>query len=207
MAERGEFIFFEGADFAGKTAQVNMLKEAWKNRDDVIFLREPGGSLYGEEVRKLLFFPPEVISPMVELMLFTSIRRHNVETIIEPALAEGKTVVSDRTWYSSLGYQGGGGEISLEEITDITAKFLPEWYMYSQKGIVLTVPTEERLRRKASRDFQDGKIDAFEKQDEEYFERVNDIYNNYIIGKLGARGISGVGDRLEIHQDILEAIS
>lgn len=104
----GLFVTFEGIDGSGKSTQLRLLaKHLRGQRRDVVTTREPGGSLGAEEIRQLLVQGgPDRWSPETELLLFTAARRDHLEKVIEPALAEGKVVLSDRFADSTRVYQG-----------------------------------------------------------------------------------------------------
>jgi dTMP kinase len=104
----GKFISFEGIDGSGKSTQSRLLKDALDARGHrAILTREPGGSDGAEAIRKLLVEgDPGRWSPETELVLFNAARRDHLERLIDPALAEGKTVISDRFADSTRVYQG-----------------------------------------------------------------------------------------------------
>lgn len=102
------FITFEGIDGSGKSTQSRRFAELLKAQGtDVILTREPGGSPGAEEIRQLVLTgDPDRWSPETELLLFTASRRDHLEKTIEPALAAGRTVISDRFADSTRVYQG-----------------------------------------------------------------------------------------------------
>ena len=102
------FISFEGIDGSGKSTQARRLVQALTAQGTEVFLtREPGGSEGAEEIRRLLVEGcGERWSPETELLLFTAARRDHVERLIQPALARGAWVVTDRFADSSRVYQG-----------------------------------------------------------------------------------------------------
>lgn len=103
----GTFITFEGIDGSGKSTQSRGLVEALSGTHDVILTREPGGSDGAETIRKLLVEgEPGRWSPETELLLFNAARRDHLERLIEPAIADGKIVISDRFADSTRVYQG-----------------------------------------------------------------------------------------------------
>ncbi len=108
MGERGKFVVFEGVDHCGKTSQVDRAEAFLKERElPYRRLREPGGTLVGERIREVLLNDKKMeISPRAELMLFFASRFQLCETVIEPALQDGMTVLLDRYYYSSAAYQG-----------------------------------------------------------------------------------------------------
>jgi dTMP kinase len=102
------FITFEGIDGSGKSTQSRRFAEHLQGQGaDVILTREPGGSPGAEEIRQLVLTgDPDRWSPETEILLFTAARRDHLEKTIEPALATGKTVISDRFADSTRVYQG-----------------------------------------------------------------------------------------------------
>ncbi len=101
-------ITFEGIDGAGKSTQARLLAQAFAARGlDAVLTREPGGAPGAEEIRTLLVTgAPGRWSPETEILLFTAARRDHLERTIEPALARGTTVISDRFVDSTRVYQG-----------------------------------------------------------------------------------------------------
>lgn len=104
----GKFITFEGIDGSGKSTQSRLLNDALQAAGHTTVLtREPGGSAGAEAIRKLLVEgEPGRWSPETELLLFNAARRDHLERLIEPALSDGKVVISDRFADSTRVYQG-----------------------------------------------------------------------------------------------------
>ncbi|WP_411890750.1 dTMP kinase [Yoonia sp. SDW83-1] len=102
------FITFEGIDGSGKSTQSRLFAEHLrKHGHQVVLTREPGGSPGAEEIRQLVLTgDPERWSAETEILLFTAARRDHLEKTIEPALAAGQTVISDRFADSTRVYQG-----------------------------------------------------------------------------------------------------
>ncbi len=102
------FITFEGIDGSGKSTQSRRFAEHLRTLGEKIVLtREPGGSPGAEEIRQLVLTgDPDRWSPETEILLFTASRRDHLEKTIDPALAQGKTVISDRFADSTRVYQG-----------------------------------------------------------------------------------------------------
>jgi dTMP kinase len=119
---RGYLISFEGLDGAGKTTQL-LLLERWLNAHHVAYIRtrEPGGTALGIEIRQLLLHRPDLaLHPLAEAFLFQADRAQHFATVIEPALAAGTLVVTDRCFDSSIAYQGAGRELGVELIEQLS---------------------------------------------------------------------------------------
>ena len=107
---RGLFISIEGPDGSGKSTQINNIKRYFADKGmEIIFTREPGGTVIGERIREILLDKTHVeMDSMTEAMLYAAARAQHVAQVIKPALAEGKVVVCDRFVDSSIAYQGYG---------------------------------------------------------------------------------------------------
>ncbi len=109
MERKGFFITFEGGEGCGKSTQISLLESALKSAgEEVLVLREPGGTCVGEAIRHLLKSPEEGSSlvPEAELLLFAASRAQLVREKIRPALARGQWVLCDRFLDSTTVYQG-----------------------------------------------------------------------------------------------------
>ena len=110
MAKRGVFLALEGIDGCGKSTQAELLASALRARGlEVVLTCEPTDSPLGRQIREYFQGSDRYLSPKEELNLFMADRREHVAEVIEPALAEGKIVVCDRYYYSSVAYQGALG--------------------------------------------------------------------------------------------------
>ena len=105
----GTLIVLEGIDGSGKTTQRSAIAEALRQRGREVFeTREPTDGEWGARIREMAR-SDERVAPDEELRWFVSDRREHVERVIAPALARGRTVVSDRYFLSSVAYQGARG--------------------------------------------------------------------------------------------------
>jgi dTMP kinase len=107
---QGLFITFEGIDGSGKTTQMRLLAARLRDQGrQVVESYEPGGTPIGMQVRRILLDSAnQELCPTAELLLYFACRTQNVEQSIQPALREGKIVLSDRFTDSTLVYQGVG---------------------------------------------------------------------------------------------------
>ena len=115
--KKGLFITFEGADGCGKTTQMKLLNEYLKNSGkETLITREPGAKGLGEKLREILLNYDGEVSSVCESFLFLADRAQNIDTIIEPAICEGKIVLCDRHIDSTVAYQGYGRGLDIERI-------------------------------------------------------------------------------------------
>lgn len=94
MAARGTYVAFEGGEGCGKSTQAQMLAD----KVGALVTREPGGTPLGAELRRLVLTPGEApVSPRAETLLMAADRAQHMVEVVEPALAVGRHVISDRT--------------------------------------------------------------------------------------------------------------
>ncbi|MEO9129501.1 dTMP kinase [Gardnerella vaginalis] len=117
---KGLFISFEGIDGVGKTTQVEALRDFLQARGlEVVVTREPGGTPLGEQLRNILLHGG-AISARTEALLFAADRAQHAAQIIIPALRRGAVVITDRYIDSSLAYQSGGRELTMQDVRDLS---------------------------------------------------------------------------------------
>ncbi len=122
---KGTLIVFEGIDGAGKSTQVRKLDHALRQRNiNTVLSREPTDSPYGRKLRQLARAGRESARPEDEYALFMQDRKIHVDTLVQPALADGKTVILDRFYFSTIAYQGALG-IDPERIRRENEAFCP----------------------------------------------------------------------------------
>ena len=173
MNRRGRFISLEGVDGAGKSTHVAWLGEAIAALGHVVATtREPGGTPLGEKLRDLLLHLP--MAHDTEALLMFAARREHLGQVIEPALARGEWVVCDRFTDATYAYQGGGHGVPHVHIAALERIVHPQ--CQPDVTILFDVPvsvSRQRLERAqaAGRD-----LDKFEREREEFFHRVRDVY-------------------------------
>ncbi len=175
---RGLFIVFEGLDGNGKTTQVRLLQKYLKDKGkDVISTREPGGTPVGEEIREILSNKDYSISPLTELFLFEAARAQLTRGVIKPALAQGKIVIADRYYISSLAYQGYGRGIDIGFVNKVnklaTEDLEPDICFY------LDIPPRVGLARK-NREEMPLFSPRMEREAIQFYQRVREGYKREI---------------------------
>jgi len=109
MKRRGFFIVLEGPEGSGKSTLVGPLAERMRAAGaDPVVVREPGGTRAAEIARQALLDPEHPVGPVAELFFYLAARADLVQTIIRPALAVGRVVLSDRFALSTEAYQMAG---------------------------------------------------------------------------------------------------
>jgi dTMP kinase len=167
---RGRFITFEGIDGAGKTTQIEALQKLLAAHGiDVVRTREPGGTPLGEKIRTLLL--NDEMTPRTETLLFFAARSEHAETLIRPALAAGKWVISDRFTDATYAYQTGGKGMPGADV-----EALERWTLGSfapDRTILFDIAPEAAAARIAR-----GRTDRdrFEKESIAFFARVRRAY-------------------------------
>ncbi|PMB98607.1 dTMP kinase [Brevibacterium luteolum] len=121
LPERGLFIAFEGGDGAGKTTQIRKLGEhlAARGFADIHTTREPGGTEAGQRIREVLL-GGRGVAQRAEALLFAADRAHHIADRVDPWLADGGVVMTDRYIDSSLAYQSAGRQLSVAEVGAIS---------------------------------------------------------------------------------------
>ncbi len=166
----GKFIVFEGTDGAGKSAMIEASKNYIANKGtESIFVQDPGGTAIGTGIRKILLNPDFTsMTPMTELLLYSSSRNQLVNELIIPALQAGKHVISDRFIYSTLAYQGASGLIPHEILLAVTRAGADN--LMPDHVIFLDLPAETGMKRIA------GAKDRIENKGIEYMNQVRQGY-------------------------------
>jgi dTMP kinase len=165
-------ITFEGIEGSGKTTQIELLYDHLKQKGyEVIKTREPGGTAFGEALRKIFLHENLNVLPLSELLVFMAMRAQHVEELILPALKDGKVVLCDRFVDASYAYQGYGRGIDLGIIE--TLNRLVTKGIRPNLTILLDCPVNKGLKRKAA---FNNVMDRFEKEDIAFHQKIRNAY-------------------------------
>ncbi|MFN2576774.1 MAG: dTMP kinase [Pyrinomonadaceae bacterium] len=201
----GVFITFEGIDGCGKSTQLRLLSSELRARDlAVVTTREPGGTTLGQKLRAALLDVREQVDPLAELLVFAADRAQHVRTVLRPALAENKIVMSDRYADATVAYQGSGRGFESELITEIvqlaTGGLTPDLTLLFD----LTIPESAvRTRRRVAA----KTTDRLDSEDVEFHERVRKAYLE--IAKSNperVRVINASGSAQETHALVMDVL-
>lgn len=169
IKQKGKFITLEGMDGAGKSTHIPMIVELLKARGvEVVSTREPGGTPLGEKLRALLLH--ESMHAETETLLMFAARREHIANVIEPALARGAYVLSDRFTDATYAYQCGAKGVLPSKI-----KQLETWAqgdLRPDATLLFDVPVEISLQRLASA----REPDKFERENAQFFEKLRQAY-------------------------------
>ena len=172
------FITFEGIEGSGKSTQVGLLqKYLAENGKDVLLLREPGGTIIGEQVRSILLNTEKGagMDPVTELLLYEACRTEIVNKLIKPALDSGQVVICDRFTDSTLSYQGYARGLDKNFIRSLNDK--ASMGIKPDITFLIDLPVEEGLKRAGVR--SEG-LEAGKKEDR--FEQEGAIFHEKVRG-------------------------
>lgn len=166
----GRFLTLEGIDGAGKSTHLEWLAEQLRTAGKTVVLtREPGGTPLGEKLRALLLSEPMHLE--TEALLMFAARREHLAQVIEPALARGDWVISDRFTDASFAYQGGGRGLPIAKLEQ-----LERWVQGERQPdltLLFDVPLEiAQARMRGSR----AELDRFEQEQADFHGRVRQAY-------------------------------
>ena len=167
----GFLVSIEGGEGAGKSTVREALQQSLARRGlEVVLTREPGGTIAGESIRQLLLDPAGKLAAETELLLMFAARAQLVRDVVQPAIARGAAVVTDRFTDASFAYQGGGRGIPMGIIAE-----LERWAALIKPDLtfLLDVGVEVGLSRARSRG---AKFDRIESEELDFFERVRATY-------------------------------
>ncbi len=172
---RGLFVSLEGGEASGKSLQARALERSLRDAGhDVVITREPGGTPTGERVREIVLHAGELrLHPLAQVLLFSAARAQLVREVIDPALARGAAVITDRFYDSTTVYQGHGHGVDLAGIDAVTRFAVGG--TRPDRTFLLDIPVEVGLRRSAER-AAGRRWDRFETDDAGFHQRLRDGY-------------------------------
>jgi dTMP kinase len=165
----GKFITLEGMDGAGKSTHISGIIDLLRARGhEVVSTREPGGTPLGEQLRELLLH--ETMHAETETLLMFAARREHIASVIQPALARGAYVLSDRFTDATYAYQCGAKGVLADKIQQ-----LEHWVqedLQPDMTLLFDVPVEVSMQRLAKA----RSPDKFERESSDFFTRIRQAY-------------------------------
>jgi dTMP kinase len=199
----GLFITVEGSDGAGKTTQIEKLKDYLSSKGyDIILCREPGGTAISESIRSIILNKEFTeMSYMTELLLYASARSQLVDQVIKPALKENKIVICDRFVDSSAVYQGIARGLGVELVYEVNQYAIGD--TFPDVTILLDISGQAGIKRKKNQ----GELDRMELEAAEFHEKVSNGYRA-LADRYSDRikKIDATQSIEEIHDQILEIV-
>ena len=199
------FITFEGIDLCGKSTQARLLHDYLKKRKKkTILVREPGGTVISEKIRKILLDKENHnMEYLTEFLLFSASRHQLVEEVVVPHLEKRYIVICDRYYDSSTAYQGYGGQLDLSIVNKIN-KFSTN-DLVPDKSFLINISYKESLKRKS----KINKVqDRIEQKKVSYY---NKVVNGYLEiaakNKKRFRVLDGRKSINELHKEILSYLN
>ncbi len=170
MSELGKLITLEGVDGAGKSTHIEFIAQRLRTHGrTVLVTREPGGTPLAEKLRELVLNEP--MGALAETLLMFAARADHVRQLIRPALEAGSWVVCDRFSDATAAYQGAGKGVPMDLIQQLAEATHPG--LRPDRTLVFDCPYEvaqQRLNATGRR------LDRFEREDRQFFERVREAY-------------------------------
>ena len=161
------YIAFEGLEGCGKSTHVTRLAAAL----GAVATREPGGTTIGASLRATMIDAANtMLSPRAEALLMAADRAQHLDELVTPALQRGQHVVSDRSAYSSLAYQGYGRQLDLAMLKQFNSWAINN--RWPDLVVYIDVPLDILLERLKKRE-----LDRFEREDRSFFERIARGFN------------------------------
>ncbi len=165
------YIAFEGGEGSGKSTQVHLLAD----RIDALVTREPGGTALGAQLRQILLGVGEApVGIRSEALLMAADRAQHMEEVVRPALASDRHVISDRSAYSSLAYQGGARELGVENVRELN-----EWALqgtWPEIVVFLDVDVRDATERIVT------ELDRLESEGDDFHSAVSSTYRDLAAG-------------------------
>ncbi|MGD7788818.1 dTMP kinase [Propionibacteriaceae bacterium Y1700] len=168
----GLFVVFEGGDGVGKSTQVQLLVERLRDAGvEVVRTFEPGDSLAGKEIRRIVLSPETGdLDPRAEALLYAADKAQHLYEVVRPALGRGAVVVCDRYVDSMLAYQGAGRVLDVDEVEQMarwaTADLRPDL------TVLLDTDPYQSVQTKINKDRLEGAGAEFHERVRAGFQRL-----------------------------------
>jgi dTMP kinase len=148
---RGKLIVLEGGDGSGKSTQQKLIAEYFKEKGlQVVFTRKPGGTVISDKIREILLDKShKEMDKKTEFLLYQASEAQVSSEILLPSIEQGKIIVSDRLYHSTIVYQGLVRGIDIDLIKRVN-KFITG--LTPDLVIILDINPEQGLKRTTEKD-------------------------------------------------------
>jgi dTMP kinase len=185
MSRRGFFVVLEGPEGSGKSTLIGPLAERMRaGKVDPVVVREPGGTHAAEIARQALLDPDHPVGPVAELFFFLAARADLVQTVIQPALAAGRVVLSDRFALTTEAYQMAGR--GLDPAMVRAANQAATQGLSPDLTLILSLPPELGQARQVA---AGKRQDRLERESLDFHQRVLEYY--LAVKGVGVRHLDG----------------
>lgn len=203
--DTSKLIVLEGLEGAGKSSAIETI-QSWFNthkpQNTYLFTREPGGTFLAEKIRQLLItdYKEEHLTAESELLLMYASRMQHVQNLMIPQLNEGKWVISDRFFWSSFAYQGGGRGLGLEKVKQIHHALLGNF----QAGLTIFLDLDPLIGLQR---IKNREIDRIEKEQLSFFTEARNMFLALAQNNPKAAIVDASKPIFEVQKAIIEIIS
>ena len=175
------YIAFEGIDGSGKTSLIENLSTILDSHNKKhIIVREPGGTSVGEGIRELLLSHDYQVNPLAEALLMSASRAQLIQETVIPTINNGQVVVTDRSAYSSVAYQGVGRGLGYQEIYQLNDLAIEGFW--PEKVILLDIDPKISLSRQKIADrIGSGEVDFFQKVRSGYLKLADEFESQFLV--------------------------
>jgi dTMP kinase len=203
---KGFYLVFEGIVGCGKTTQSKILFEKLKQefpKKEIVWTKEPGGTEIAQEIRKVVQVTPfdEEMEPICEQYLYAASRAQTLRKIVAPVLKRGGIMISDRSFFTSMAYQGFGRGLGLDLVLKINESAIDNLW----PDMVLFIDTKIDTALRRAKDQAGDKFESFKKP---FFIKVRNGYlevaEKY---KKIVRVVDGDGSVDEVSERVYKIIS
>jgi dTMP kinase len=202
MAHHGTLITFEGIDGCGKSSLLSFIHQELANRGhELITTKEPGGTGLGKELREIIHAQKGAVCGLAEYLLFAADRAQHFQTLVIPALREGKIVLADRMADSSLAYQGYGRGLDKTMIASVNA-----WAMQEHKPditLYVQIDVQTAFERLRARNLP---LTSIEQEKTDFWQRVIDGYEAIFAQRSNVIIINGKQSQAAVQREALEKL-
>lgn len=185
--QRGLLVAIEGIDGSGKSTLAHNIHHALTNLSwSTLLTREPGDSALGTHIRTILHDPAIPKTPKAEFLLFAADRAQHMSSVVLPALAHKKIVISDRMADSSVVYQGYARGLDIAMIKKINA-----WAMEDHEPDIILyvrIPAALAYERLIARNIP---LTSFEQEPQTFFQRLVEGFDTTMQAKQQAIILDG----------------
>jgi dTMP kinase len=201
--QQSAFVVVEGLDGAGKSTAISFIKNYFeKHSIETVFTREPGGTKIAEDIRALALhnYEDENIHDDTELLLMYAGRVQHIKNLIEPALKNGKSVVSDRFYWSSMAYQGGGRKLDMSKLLAMNELFVKDY----EPDLVLYLDVDPAIGLQRAKKV--GDPDRIEKSGLDFFDRTRKVFKELVLNSENAHEIDASQSIESIEKEIYQTL-